>query len=96
MAIVTIVAKLTARKDAIEAVKGELLKMIEPSRQEAGCLEYRLHQDNSDPAVFVFYENWKDMASFERHTTTPHFKSYVAAVGDLLVDKVSHKMTCIA
>lgn len=96
MSVITIVAKLIVKEDAVEMVKTELFKMIEPTRQEAGCLEYRLHQDNTDPAVFVFYENWKDMASFELHMTTPHFISYVAAVGDALVDKVVHKMTCIA
>ena len=96
MSIITIVAKLIVKEDAVETVKTELLKMIEPTRQEAGCLEYRLHQDNTDHTVFVFYENWKDMASFELHLTTPHFLSYVDAVADGLVDKVVHKMTCIA
>ena len=58
MSTVTVVAKVTANSDAVETVKSELLKMIEPTRQEEGCIEYLLHQEIDNPAVFVFYENW--------------------------------------
>lgn len=93
MAKVTIVAKVTAKTDQIEAVKAELMKMIAPTRQEQGCIEYRLHQDNDNPAVFVFYENWENPVCVDQHMNSPHFKAYVAAVSDLLADKVVHKMT---
>lgn len=92
MPTITVVAKITAKSDTIEAVKAELLKMIEPTRQEEGCIEYRLHQDNDDPAVFLFYENWQSAACVEQHTNSPHFKAYVAAVSDLIADKVVRKM----
>jgi quinol monooxygenase YgiN len=93
MSIVIVVAKVTAKSDAIETVKAELLKMIAPTRQEEGCIEYRLHQDNDDPAVFVFYENWKSLVCLEQHMNSKHFQAYVAAVGDLIADKTVHKMT---
>lgn len=93
MSTVTVVAKVTAKSDAIEAVKAELLKMVAPTRREEGCIEYRLHQDNDDPAVFVFYENWQNPACLERHTNSLHYTAYVAAVGDLLAEKTVHKMT---
>jgi len=93
MSTVTVVAKVTAKIDAIAAVKAELLKMIEPTRQEEGCIEYRLHQDNDDPSVFVFYENWKSLVCLEQHMKSQHFQEYVAAVNDLISDKIVHKMT---
>ena len=93
MAIVTVVARLTVKNDAIDAVKAELLKMIVPTRREEGCIEYRLHQDNENPATFVFYENWENAACVEQHMNSPHFRAYVAAVGGLLADKVVYKMT---
>lgn len=96
MAIVTIMANLTVKEECLDIVKQELLKMIAPTRQEPGCLEYRLHQDNTNPTVFVFYENWQDMDSFEQHMVTPHFKSYAAAVADKLVSKTVHRMTRLA
>uniref|UniRef100_C6DZL7 Antibiotic biosynthesis monooxygenase n=1 Tax=Geobacter sp. (strain M21) TaxID=443144 RepID=C6DZL7_GEOSM len=93
MSKVTIVAKVTAKNEAIEQVRTELLKMLAPTRQEEGCIEYRLHQDHDNPAVFIFYENWDTAKSVDRHMNSPHFKAYVAAVRDLLADKEVHKMT---
>ncbi len=55
MSTLTIVAKIEAKSDKVELVKAELLKLIAPTRKEAGCIQYDLHQDNSNPAVFVFF-----------------------------------------
>jgi len=41
----TIVARIEAQPDQIELVKAELLKLIEPTLEEAGCIQYDLHQD---------------------------------------------------
>jgi quinol monooxygenase YgiN len=96
MSRITVVAKVVAKPDAIEPVKAELLKLIEPTRQEPGCIEYRLHQDTSDPAVFIFYETWEDLSCLELHTKTGHYTRYVAAVASLIAEKAVHKMTAIA
>lgn len=96
MPTITVVAKLVVKKDAIESVKSELLKLVAPTRQEEGCIEYRLHQDNADPCMFIFYENWHDISCLEKHINSPHFKSYLAAVGDLLAEKVVQQMTEIS
>jgi quinol monooxygenase YgiN len=96
MSIVTVVAKLIVREDAVDVVKTQLLKLVEPTRQEEGCIEYRLHQDNTDPGVFIFYENWESMAALDRHITTPHYKQYTAAIEGAVKEKIVHKMTCIA
>ena len=93
MPTVTVVAKVVANPDSIESVKSELLKLIAPTRKEYGCIEYRLHQDHADPAVFIFYENWENLACLEQHMNSAHFKSYIAAVDGLIAEKVVHKMT---
>lgn len=96
MSQVTVVAKLVVRKDAVDAVKTELLKLIAPTRQEEGCIDYRLHQDNAAPTVFIFYETWDSMTSLERHLTTLHYRNYIAAVEGAVEEKVVYKMACIA
>lgn len=93
MSKLTVVAKVVAKKEAVENVRTELLKMIAPTRREQGCIEYRLHQDNNDPAVFVFYENWENAACLERHMASEHFRAYLNAVDGLIADKVVHLMT---
>jgi len=92
----TVVAKIVAKKESVESVKNEMLKLIEPTRKEQGCIEYNLHQDNEDPAVLVFYETWENRACLDKHMSTDHYKNYVSAVGGLIDEKVVHKMTRIA
>jgi quinol monooxygenase YgiN len=96
MSSVSVVAKLVANEGAADLVKAELLKLIVPTRLEEGCIEYHLHQDNDDPSVFIFYENWESLACLERHLDSPHYGNYVAAVEGCIVEKVVHKMTCVA
>jgi quinol monooxygenase YgiN len=91
----TIVAKVIAKKESVETVKAELFKLIAPTRKEDGCLEYTLHQDNEDPAVFIFYENWESEACLAGHMVSNHFKNYVRAVGELLEEKIIQKMSRI-
>lgn len=93
MSKLTIVARVVAKKDAIERVKGEGLKLVAPTRKEEGCLGYVLHQDNENPAVFVFYENWKSAEDLDKHMNTPHFKSFAAAVGDITEEIAINKLT---
>lgn len=93
---ITIVARVVARPDAVEAVKAELLKLVGPTRQEHGCIEYTLHQDNDNPALFLFYETWENPESIEKHLNSEHFTAYVAALDGLLEEKIVHKMARIA
>jgi quinol monooxygenase YgiN len=39
MSRLTVVARLVARKEYADVVKGELLKLIAPTRGEEGCIE---------------------------------------------------------
>ncbi len=95
MSQLTIIAQVVAKKESVEIVKSELLKMIAPTRKEDCCIDYRLHQDNYNPAVFILYENWESAACFETHKSTEHYKAYVRALDGLLVEKVVHKMTLV-
>lgn len=95
MSKITVIAKLVAKKDAVEAVKTELLKLILPTRKESGCIEYTLHQDNKDPAVFIFYETWENAVALERHISTDHYKAYVKALDGVIEEKVVNRLTRI-
>lgn len=79
MAMLTIVAQITAEPDQIEFVKSQLLGLIEKTRQEAGCRQYDLHQDNNDPSQFLFYENWESRELWEDHIQSEHILAYRAA-----------------
>ena len=43
----TIVARSEANVAKVELVRAELLKLFAPTLEEAGCIQYDLHQDNA-------------------------------------------------
>lgn len=77
MTTLTLVARIEAKKENIELVKSALLKLIEPTRQEEGCLQYDLHQDNENPEVFLFFENWATRKLWQTHMSNDHLKDYM-------------------
>ncbi|MEO1653383.1 MAG: putative quinol monooxygenase [Bacteroidota bacterium] len=79
MAKLSIIAHITAKADKVELVKAELEKLISPTRQEEGCQQYDLHQDNENPAHFMFYENWDSRELWQKHMENQHLKAYMAA-----------------
>ena len=95
MSKLTIVANITATPDKIELVKSELEKLIAITRTEAGCINYDLHQDNGNPAHFMFYENWQSRESWQEHMNNKHLKEYAAATEGAVADFTLHEMTQI-
>lgn len=95
MSRLTVVAKVVAKKESVESVKSELLKLVAPTRGEEGCIDYTLHQDNDRPALFIFHENWENAACLEKHLNSDHFQEYIRGVDGLIEEKVVHRMTRI-
>ncbi len=89
----TIVARIKARPDRVALVKAELGTLIAPTRAEQGCLQYDLHQDNEDPAVFLFYENWTSRELWQAHMGSRHLQDYKAATEGAVAEFVLHEMT---
>lgn len=95
MPTLTVVAHITAQPDQVELVKTELKKLVKPTRAEKGCLQYDLHQDNADPARFVFFENWESRGLLEAHLNSQHLKDFVANTEGRLKDFKIQEMTFI-
>ncbi len=95
MTTLTIVAKIEANIDQVEFVKAELVKLIEPTRQEQGCLQYDLHQDNERPEIFVFYENWQSRELWQAHMNNEHLKEYMLNTQGAVADFTLNEMTQI-
>jgi quinol monooxygenase YgiN len=79
MAHLTIIANIKAKAEQVELVKTELLKLLETTRAEEGCINYDLHQDNRDPAHFVFHENWSSRDLMKAHLNAPHLAAFRVA-----------------
>ncbi|MGS0527959.1 putative quinol monooxygenase [Zobellia nedashkovskayae] len=59
MSQLTVVAKILVKEEKRDFVLAELLKLIPITRAEKGCMNYDLHQDNENPNIFLFHENWE-------------------------------------
>ncbi len=69
-AVVVVVVTLKM-KPGMEAEARELLhSAVAPTLAEPGCLAYDLHQSNSDPTEFLFYERWTNQAALDAHAAS--------------------------
>lgn len=83
------IVKFEVKADKIEFVKSELLKLLEPTRKEIGCVQYDLHQDIEDPSVFMFYEIWETKEAWKAHDSKQHVLDLIKAI-EGSVDKITH------
>ncbi len=96
MSKLTIVARIVAKREKREFVKSELLKLIEPTRAEKGCINYDLHQDNENENLFIFHENWESYEMWQDHMTTPHILEYMKIAEVAVAEFEVHELTHIA
>jgi quinol monooxygenase YgiN len=76
----TVMAQIKAKPGKEAAVRQELLSLVEPSRKDAGCLNYDLHQALGNPALFLFHENWTSKAHLDQHLQKPDLQAVLSRV----------------
>ncbi len=91
----TIVARVLAKEEKRELVKTELLKLIAITREEEGCINYDLHQDNENENLFLFYENWASKELWQKHMNNDHLVAYLKATDGAVEDFQLNEMTII-
>ena len=82
-----VIARVKARPDYVAQVQDILRALVDATRQEPGCLSYELLQNNSDPADFVFVEQWASAAAEQAHFVTPHLLSALQQLVGLLASE---------
>jgi len=96
MSKLTIVARILAKEEKREFVKTELLKLINTTRAEKGCINYDLHQDNENPNIFLFYENWENRELWQEHMNNTHLADYMKATDGAVEEFVLNEMALIS
>lgn len=81
---VRVVARIVALPDKVEELKAVLLALIEPTRREAGCLQYELLHNPSDPTDFTFVETWNSDEDLDIHLSSVHIEKAFEQVQGLL------------
>lgn len=92
----TIVANIIAKEGKTDFIKAELLKLIDVTRAEKGCINYDLHQDNENPAHFMFFENWESRELWQAHMQNEHLAEYLKVTDGSVESFTVNEMTHIA
>jgi len=83
---VTVVVRLKAQKGREAQVRQELHNLLAPTRAEQGCLNFDMHENPADPALFLFHENWTSEDDLKRHFETSHIKRWITLAESLLAE----------
>jgi quinol monooxygenase YgiN len=82
----TVIAQIKAKPGQEGQVRQELLSLVAPSRQDAGCINYDLHQAADNPALFLFHENWASKAHLDAHLAKPDLQAALGRVGTMVAE----------
>lgn len=97
--MITIVAKLQANAGKEEELKAVLTEMVgNVKANEAGAVtSYSLHVSDTDPTLFLFYEQYSSAEALDAHGKTDHMRAMGAKLGGLLAGRpVIERYTQIA
>lgn len=92
----TITASILAKPETRTRVKQALLNLIPPTIAEEGCLNYDLHQDNTNPDRFFFYENWESRDHWLAHNNSAHIAAHRKANAGIIAEVIISELSPIS
>ena len=78
-----------AKKEYRDQLIAALLKLIEPTRAELGCLQYELIVDNENPDFLIMVEKFVDQKALDHHEQQSYIKYFVENEMDRYCNKVT-------
>ena len=87
--MITLVAKLQANAGKENDLRAALTEMVaNVKKHEAGkAVAYSLHVSDTDPTVFLFYEQYSSPEALAAHGQTDHMKAMGAKLGGVLAGR---------
>jgi quinol monooxygenase YgiN len=71
-----------AKRDALIRIGQAVARA---SREEPGCISYRVYEDTELPNEFVFVEEWESSEALQRHFATSHIGEFMQAIPATIV-----------
>jgi quinol monooxygenase YgiN len=78
-----VVSRLVAQPDRIDRLKVVLHSLVEPVRQEPGCLAYDLLQNQDAPREFVVIQQWASREQYDAHMASQHMYDAMAQMDNM-------------
>lgn len=82
---VRVVARVIAQRDRVGDLQTLLVGLLAPTRQEKGCIQYDLLQNNEDPTDFTFVEIWESQADLDAHLASDHLQAAIGQLDGLVI-----------
>lgn len=70
-----------------ETCRIRLARQAADSLNEPGCQRFDVWEDTARTGRFFLFEIYDDRSAFDVHLATPHFQSFDAEVGPLMIGK---------
>src|SRR5205085_8800020 len=90
---IVLIARLKVKADGVERVKSAALAIVPPSRREAGCINYDIHQSIEDDTVFFWHETWVNKAAIDQHFDTDFFNEFFKVASELAAEQPQISLT---
>ena len=66
-ATIHVIATVKSKPDQAEAMREELVSLVEQTRKENGCISYHLFEDPKVAGSFYTKEEWANQAALDAH-----------------------------
>lgn len=85
--MINLTAEFNAKPGSEQQLLSLLTALIEPTRNEPGCISYRLLEDSKLAGRFVFQEQFADQAAFDFHCQQPYFQQLISQLDGVLTQE---------
>lgn len=86
--VIVVAGRARLRNGKREQAVAAATRMIEATRSEPGCRQYRYGFAVDDPDELMVFELWEDQGALDAHFQTSHMAEFTAALVDLIVGDV--------
>jgi quinol monooxygenase YgiN len=94
--MIVVVGRVQTDSDKRDALIRVGQAVAKASREEPGCISYRVYEDTELPNEFVFVEEWDSSESLRQHFATPHIGEFMQAIPAAIVAPPDVKFHTIA
>ena len=94
--MIVVVGRVQTDADRRAALIGVGQAVASASREEAGCISYRLYEDVERTNEFVFVEEWESRDALQQHFATEHVGEFMRAIPATIVAPPDVKFHTIA
>ena len=81
--MIRVIATFQLQNDMIDVAKRIAAALVSETRNEDGCIQYDLLQDDKDEHHLVIVEHWESQEKLDAHSNSEHFVKYVPMLAEL-------------